>query len=127
MGAEILRNAMTITPIFNTATIEATTLGLAVGDHETTLKLPAGKLLIGAFIRNLENNLAGETGATVGLKVGSSSVISATSIADVKGTGLGVLDTSMAPVSATADSVVKIAVGTADLTGGTIEYGISYV
>ena len=100
------------------------TLKGAVGSNIIGLKVPAGKLIVGAYLKNLDNALAG-SGATMGITVGSTAILSGASLSDVKGKGKAVIATS--PSFIAAESDVKLVVGTAALTAGKLTIGVIYV
>lgn len=95
----------------------------AVGTNLIGMKVPAGKFIIGAYLKNLDDALAG-TGATMGITVGSSEILSSAALSDVKGKGKAVIAT--APTFIAADSEVKLIVGTAALTAGKLTIGVIY-
>ena len=96
----------------------------AVGSNIIGLKVPAGKFVVGAYIKNLADDLASDGAATLGVTVGSSAILSATGKANIKGTGKMTIATD--PVFTTAESDVKLVVGTAALTAGKIAVGVIY-
>lgn len=95
----------------------------AVGSNLIGLKVPANKFIVGAYLKNIDNALAG-AGATLGVTVGSEAILSGAALADVKGKGKAVIAT--APVYVTAESEVKLVVGTAALTAGKLTIGVIY-
>ena len=95
----------------------------AVGTNLIGMKVPAGKFIVGAYLKNLDDALAG-TGATMGITVGSSAILSSAALSDVKGKGKAVIAT--APTFIAADSEVKLVVGTAALTAGKLTIGVIY-
>ena len=96
----------------------------AVGSNIIGMKVPSGKLIVGAYLKNLDDALAG-SGATLGITVGSTAILSGAALADVKGKGKGVIATS--PSFIAAESDVKLVVGTAALTAGKLTVGVIYV
>ena len=90
----------------------------------TTLKVPAGKFLYGAYIKNPDNDLTYGASATLKLTVGSTDVINATAASSLKGSGVAVLDAS--PDYSATERAVKLTAGTADLTGGKLIIGVIY-
>lgn len=96
----------------------------AVGSNIIGIKVPAGKFVIGAYLKNLDDKLAG-AGATLGITVGSTAILSNAALADVKGAGKAVIAT--APSFIAAESDVKLVVGTAALTAGKLIVGVIYV
>ena len=95
----------------------------AVGSNIIGLKVPAGKFIVGAYLKNLDDALAG-AGATLGITVGSDAILSNAALADVKGKGKAVIAT--APVFEAAEADVKLIVGTAALTAGKLTVGVIY-
>ena len=96
----------------------------AVGSNLIGLKVPANKFVYGAYIKNEADDLASAGAATVKVTVGSTDVISATGISDLKGKGVAALDTT--PDYAAAERDVKITVGTAVYTAGKVTVGVIY-
>ena len=97
---------------------------LAVSANNIGLKVPANKFVYGAYIKNEANDLASGGAATVKVTVGSTDVISATGISDLKGKGVAVLDAS--PDFAAAEREVKLTVATAAYTAGKLIVGVIY-
>lgn len=97
---------------------------LIVGANTIGLKVPAGKFVFGAYIKNTDNKLASGGAATVKVTVGSTDVISATGLSDLKGKGVAALDTS--PDYAAAEREVKLTVATAAYTAGALTIGVIY-
>ena len=95
----------------------------AVGSNLIGMKVPAGKFIVGAYLKNLDDALAG-SGATLGITVGSDAILSGASLSDVKGKGKAVIATS--PVFEAAEAEVKLVVGTAALTAGKLTVGVIY-
>ena len=95
----------------------------ATGSNLIGMKIPANKFIIGAYLKNLDDALAG-AGATMGVTVGSTAILSNASLSDVKGKGKAVIAT--APTYITAESDVKLIVGTANLTAGKLTIGVIY-
>lgn len=94
--------------------------GLATGDYATKIKVPANSCVLYGFLGNVENDLAG-TGATLQIKVGSTAVFTnAVALASAKGTLTVEADTTVT----TAESDVKLTIGTAALTAGTVTVGV---
>ena len=96
----------------------------AVGSNLLGYKIPKGHFVVGAFIQNIEDDLASAGAATLGVTVGSTAVLSATGKADIKGAGKCTIAT--APVCMTADADVKLVVGTAACTAGKLKIGVIY-
>lgn len=97
---------------------------LAVSANNIGLKVPANKFVYGAYIKNEADDLASGGEATVKVTVGSTDVISATGISDLKGKGVAMLDTS--PDFASAEREVKLTVATAEYTAGKLVVGVIY-
>lgn len=97
---------------------------LAVGENTIALKVPAGKFVFGAYIKNADDRLASSGAATVKVTVGSTDVISATGLSDLKGKGVAALDSS--PDYAAAEREVKLTVATAAYTAGALTIGVIY-
>lgn len=95
----------------------------AIGSNIIGLKVPANKFIIGAYLKNLDDALAG-AGATLAVGVGSNTILSAQALADVKGKGKAVIAT--APKYVTAESDVKLIVASANLTAGKLTIGVIY-
>ena len=97
---------------------------LAVGETVLGLKVPAKKFVYGAYIKNNNDDLASGGAATIKVTVGSTDVISATGVSDLKGKGVAALDTT--PDYAAAERDVKVTVGTAAYTAGKLIVGVIY-
>ncbi len=97
---------------------------LAVSANNIGLKVPANKFVYGAYIKNEADDLASGGAATVKVTVGSTDVISATGISDLKGKGVAALDAS--PDFAAAEREVKLTVATAAYTAGKLIVGVIY-
>lgn len=98
--------------------------GIATGDVTTTHIIPAGKVILGVIYRNIENDLTAGASGTVLAKIGSTSLGTAEAVSGVKGTS--VVQILSTPVIATGDPV-KLTVGTAGITAGTLDVVILYV
>lgn len=96
----------------------------AVGDNGLGLKVPAGKFIYGAYVKNLADDLASDGSATVSVKVGANGVTAATAFATVKGSGVGAL--AAVPKINKDEVEVKLTVGTAALTAGKLAVGVIY-
>lgn len=73
--------------------IDATTL--VVGDNQLYGgEIPEDALIIGAYLGNKDDALASDGSATTAVKVGSTTVLSATALASIKGTKIGAIDTT---------------------------------
>lgn len=95
----------------------------AIGTHTLKLGIPAGKLVIGAFIKNPEDDITGAT--TIALSCGSTSVFSATAVSSLS--GAGVYKAVATPHYTAAEEFLKLVIAGADLADGTLELGIDYV
>lgn len=104
--------------------LAAAPFNAAVGTNLIGLKVPANKFVYGAYIKNEADDLASAGAATVKVAVGSTDVISATGISDLKGKGVAVLDAT--PDYAAAERDVKITIGTAVYTAGKVTVGVIY-
>lgn len=109
---------------FTPKEIQVDAAKLAVSANTIGLKVPANKFVFGAYIKNEANDLASDGAATVKVTVGSTDVISATGISDLKGKGVAVLDAS--PDFAAAEREVKLTVATAEYTAGKLIVGVIY-
>ena len=87
------------------------------GNNTIGLRVPAGKFLVGAYIKNPKNDLAG---GNVGVKVGETVVVEAS---NVKGTGSAYI--LQQPLYLATATEVELAV-TADLTAGNLTVGVIY-
>ena len=104
--------------------LAAAPFNTAVGSNLIGLKVPAGKFVYGAYIKNEADDLASDGAATVKVTVGSTDVISATGISDLKGKGVATLDTT--PDFSAAEREVKLTVATAAYTAGKLIVGVIY-
>lgn len=109
---------------FTPKEISVNAADLAVGENLIGLKVPADKFVYGAYIKNAADDLASGGAATVKVTVGSTDVISAQGLSDLKGKGVAALDTT--PDYAGAEREVKLTVGTAAYTAGKLIVGVIY-
>lgn len=109
---------------FTPKEIQVDAAELAVAANSIGLKVPANKFVYGAYIKNEADDLASGGAATVKVTVGSTDVISATALADLKGKGVAILDAS--PDFAAAEREVKLTVATAAYTAGKLIVGVIY-
>ena len=109
---------------FTPKEIEVDAAKLAVSANNIGLKVPAGKFVFGAYIKNEADDLASDGAATVKVTVGSTDVISATGLSDLKGKGVAALDAT--PDFAAAEREVKLTVATAAYTAGKLIVGVIY-
>jgi len=98
--------------------------GIATGSVTTNHIIPAGKVILGVIYRNIENDLTAGASGTVLANIGSTALGTAEDVADIKGTS--VVQILATPVIATGDPV-KLTVGTAGITAGTLDVVILYV
>ena len=95
-----------------------------VGDNAIGLKVPANRFVVGAYIKNVDGDLAGGSGATAKVTVGSNAVTSATAFDTIKGSGVAAIDAT--PDFNTTEVEVKLTVATANLTAGKLTIGVIY-
>ena len=95
-----------------------------VGDNAIGLKVPANRFVVGAYIKNVDGDLAGGSGATAKVTVGSNAVTSATAFDTIKGSGIAAIKAT--PGFNTTEVEVKLTVATADLTAGKLTIGVIY-
>ena len=98
--------------------------GIATGSVTTNHIIPAGKVILGVIYRNIENDLTAGASGTVLANIGSTALGTAEAVSGIKGTS--VVQILSTPVIATGDAV-KLTVGTAGITGGTLDVVILYV
>lgn len=100
--------------------------GIATSTIATGHKIPAGKVILGVIYRNIENDLTAGASGTVLAQAGSTAIGSAQSVSGIKGTAIPViLDSPIVVTSSTEE--VKLTVGTAGITDGTLDVVILYV
>ena len=87
------------------------------GDNVIGLKVPAGRFVVGAYVKNPANDLVG---GNVGVKVGGTAVLAA---GDVKGTGLMAILEEPIFVAEATDATLTVS---ADLTKGNLTVGVIY-
>jgi hypothetical protein len=93
-----------------------------VGDHKIDLRIPKNRFLVGAYIKNDTNDLAG--GAGFAVKVGEVEDLPSGAQADVKGNGVAVLLAE--PVYGADVREVELTVSTAAATAGKLTVGVIY-
>ena len=99
--------------------------GLSVGDTDTGLVVPKGKMVVGAYIKNPKNDVvATATGSQLSVKVGSTTKQAAVTSATIKGIAVGTLATSLAGVSSEAKVYLTIATNT--FSAGEVQVGVIY-
>lgn len=100
--------------------------GIATSTIATGHKIPAGKVILGVIYRNIENDLTAGASGTVLAQAGSTAIGSAQAVSGIKGTAVAViLDSPIVVTSSTEE--VKLTVGTAGITAGTLDVVILYV
>ena len=100
--------------------------GIATGTIATGHKIPAGKVILGVIYRNIENNLTAGASGTVLAKMGSTDLGTAEAVSGIKGTAkVQILSTPVVVGASTEE--VKLTVGTAGITAGTLDVVILYV
>lgn len=117
----------------------------AAGDKSIGLTVPAGKLIIGGYIKNKADDLASSGDATLRLKAvdydGSNDQAfgaAAAAKADIKGKGVYqpiLTDLGTSPeadnvptaVATTVETDIVVTVGTAGLTAGVLDIGVIYI
>lgn len=104
--------------------LAAAPFNAATGSSLIGLKVPAHKFVYGAYIKNDADDLASAGAATIKVTVGSTDVISAQGISDLKGKGVAALDAT--PDYAAAEREVKVTIGTAVYTAGKVTIGVIY-
>lgn len=96
----------------------------AVGSNLLGMRLPKGSMAVGAYIKNLDDDLASAGSATAGVTVGSTAVLAGTALANIKGAGACAIEDT--PVVQAADAEIKLVVGTAAFTAGKLQVGVIY-
>ena len=104
--------------------------GIAIGDHELQFPIPKGKVVTAVILRNLKDDLASSGAATVAVKLGATTLVSATGISSIKGTS--VYEPYMnadepSGLVLTEDTPVTVTVATAPLTAGNLDVVVLYV
>lgn len=110
---------------FTPITQQVDCAGLTVADKLLGIKIPAGRLPIAVYLKNVANDLTSDGSATVQIKIGSTGVGSAVAKADLK--GKGVYQVISTPAISLSEQSVYLTVGTAALTAGNLEVGVIYV
>lgn len=137
MTAEQLRKtAGGVVGAFTPKEVDCSLVSASTGDISIGLKVPAGKIIIGAYIKNLKDDIASAGSATAQIKIGSTSIGSAIAKANLKGTCAYVpvttyvsadKDTQPSAIVTTAETEVKVTVGTAVFTAGECTVGVLYI
>jgi hypothetical protein len=94
-----------------------------VGAHGLGFKIPAGKFVLGAFIRNPKEDLA-EVAGTLAVTVDGQEETEATAASALKGKGVAAL--AAEPYYLEEEAEVTLTVATANVTAGTITVGVIY-
>lgn len=110
---------------YNTKCVGKLDANLPVGDYNLGVTIPAGAIVIGAYIKNVENDLAGGGSATLALNAGTNALVSGATVATLKGKAKG--GAIVAGVYVDVDTELKLTVGTANFTAGTLEVGVLYM
>jgi hypothetical protein len=95
-----------------------------VGKTGLGIKVPAGSIVVGAFIKNKKNDLVYEGAPTVALVCGDADLIDATAVAELKGAGVG---GCFEGHYIEEDTEVELEVAVADITDGTLSVGVLYM
>ena len=110
---------------YNTKCVGKIDANLAVGEYDLGVTIPAGAIVIGAYIKNVDNDLAGDATTTVGLKAGTTSLVTNAVVANLKGKAIGGALANGVFVAEDTDLTLSVAVKPA--TAGTLEAGILYM
>ncbi len=110
---------------YNTKAVSKIDANLAVGEYGLGVTIPAGSIVIGAYIKNVDNDLDGDATTTVGLKAGATALVTNAVVANLKGKALGGAIADGVFVAEDTDLTLSIAVKPA--TAGTLEAGILYM
>ena len=99
----------------------------AIGDNPLGVVIPAGKFVLGAYIKNLADDLSdGATGTgTLQVKVDEQGVTTATAISTLKGSGVCAIVDEPYLTSKAMD--IELTVATADVTAGKVTVGVIYL
>ena len=100
--------------------------GIATGTVATGHKIPAGKVILGVIYRNIENDLTAGASGTVLAKMGTTALGTAEAVSGIKGTSVVQMLATPVVVSSSTEEV-KLTVGTAGITAGTLDVVILYV
>lgn len=95
----------------------------AIGAHDLGLKIPAGKFIVGAFIKNPKGDLA-EVEGTLTVTVDGQNEVDATAASALKGKGVAAI--SSEPYYLEEEANILLTVATAAITAGTITVGVIY-
>lgn len=94
-----------------------------VGTHDLGLTIPAGKFIVGAFIRNPKGDLA-EVAGTLTVTVDGQNEVTATAASALKGKGVAAI--AAEPYCLEEDANIFLTVATSAITEGTITVGVIY-
>lgn len=107
----------------NTKIIKEVKAEAEVGKLGLGVYVPAGSMVVGAFIKNKENDLIGD-GASIALVCGNADFIDATTVASLKASGVGgCFEGHYIEV----DTELELEVTGAPVTSGMLEIGILYM
>lgn len=95
----------------------------AIGAHDLGLKIPAGKFIVGAFIKNPKGDLA-EVEGTLTVTIDGQNEVTATAASALKGKGVAAI--SAEPYYLEEEANILLTVATAAVTEGTITVGVIY-
>ena len=107
----------------NTKVIKKVKAEAPIGKLPLGIYVPAGSIVVGAFIKNQKNDLVGDD-ATIALTCGNLDFIDANNVATVKGSAVG---GCFEGLYVEADTEVELEIANAPLTAGTLEIGILYM
>lgn len=111
------------TPITTTIDLAKNPALGAIGVHNLGLTIPAGKFIVGAFIKNPKGDLA-EVEGTLTVTIDAQNEVTATAASALKGKGVAAI--SAEPYYLDEDANVFLTVATAAVTAGTITVGVIY-
>lgn len=94
-----------------------------VGAHDLGITIPAGKFIIGAFIKNPKGDLA-EVEGTLTVTVDGQDEVTATAASALKGKGVAAIASE--PYYLEEEANILLTVATAAVTEGTITVGVIY-
>lgn len=99
--------------------------GVPVGDNVLSFEVPAGKVVTGVILRNMKNDLASSGAATVAVKLGTTTVATATAISAIKGTAVyfPIADGEVM----TENTPITLTVAVAPLTAGNLDIVVMYI
>lgn len=94
-----------------------------VGAHDLGITIPAGKFIVGAFIKNPKGDLA-EVEGTLTVTVDGQDEVTATAASALKGKGVAAIASE--PYYLEEEANILLTVATAAVTEGTITVGVIY-